>query len=337
MRVLITGGAGFIGSHLVEAHLGRSDSVHVVDDLSTGSIDNLRPFLNEPGLRVDEVDVLTWGGLAEAVAGADRIYHLAAVVGMFRVLSEPVEVLAQNVGGTERLLRTVRAHGPRARLLITSSSEVYGPGQDGALREDADLVLRSGGASRWNYAVSKLAEEALALAYVRRHGLRVTVARLFNTIGRRQSGRYGMVVPRFVEQALGGRPITVHGDGSQRRCFCDVRDTVAALDRLLGVPESVGEIVNVGNDREVTILELAELVRRRAGSASPIERRAYSDAYEDGFEDVPRRRPVLDKLEALTGFRHRWALEDTLDELLAGRAAVAGAVATAPLAGGGRR
>ena len=279
MHVLITGGAGFIGSHLVEHHLRSGDQVHVIDDLSTGSLENLRPFLDHVRFRFDEADILTWEGLDEAAAWADRVYHMAAVVGMFRVLAEPIQVMAINVAGTERLLRAVHSGGWRPRVLLASSSEVYGPCENDRLQEDSDLVLRSGVVIRWIYSVSKLANEALALSYVRKFDPHIAVARLFNTVGLRQSGRYGMVVPRFVEQAVNGEPITVYGDGSQSRCFCDVRDTVAALVGLLETDACKGEIVNVGNDREITILELAEMVRRRAGSSSPIERLPYGDAY----------------------------------------------------------
>ncbi len=316
MHILITGGAGFIGSHLVEHHLARDHKVHVVDDLSTGSLDNIKPFLDDSRFRFDQADILTWDDLEKAATWADRIFHMAAVVGMFRVLAEPIEVLATNIAGTERLLRAVRAGDWRPRVLIASSSEVYGPRQEGGLREDDDLALRSGAVIRWNYAISKLADEALAQSYAHKIDLPITIARLFNTIGPRQAGRYGMVVPRFVEQAVGGQPITVYGDGSQSRCFCDVRDTVAMLDLLLDAPAAVGQIVNVGNDREVSIFELAEIVRRRAGSSSPIERLSYREAYGDGFEDIPHRRPILEKVRDLTAYGHRYELEDTVDELL---------------------
>lgn len=323
MHVLVTGGAGFIGSHLVEYHLAKGDQVHAVDDLSTGSIDNLQPFLDNPDLHFDRADILIWDGLSRAAAWADRIYHMAAVVGMYRVLEEPIEVLATNVAGTERLLRAIRAGGWKPQVLIASSSEVYGPRNGGELREDDDLILRSGAVTRWNYAISKLTDEALAVSYVRRYDIDITIVRLFNTVGPRQTGRYGMVVPRFVEQATRERPITVYGEGAQSRCFCDVRDTVVAFDRLCATPASKGEIVNVGFDREISILELAELVRQRAGSDSAIEKIPYLEAYGEGFEDILHRRPALDKLYRLTGFRHRFTLEDTLDELIAQERAAA--------------
>ena len=319
MHVLVTGGAGFIGSYLVEHHLALGHKVHVVDDLSTGSIDNVQPFLDHPSFRFDEADILTWDDLDKAAAWADRIFHMAAVVGMFRVLAEPIQVLATNIAGTERLLRAVQSGNWKPEVLIASSSEVYGPVNDGELREDADLRLRSGAVIRWNYAISKLTDESFALSYARRYELPITIARLFNTVGLRQAGRYGMVVPRFVEQAASGRPITVYGDGTQSRCFCDVRDTTRMLDLLLDTPDAAGEIVNVGNDREVSIQELAELVVRRAGSSSSIERTSYVQAYGEGFEDIHSRRPILDKVRALTGYEHRYTLEDTIDELLLAR------------------
>lgn len=320
MHVLVTGGAGFIGSHLVEHHLRNGDQVHAVDDLSTGAITNIRPFLENPDFRFDEADILTWSNLERAVCWADRVYHMAAVVGMHRVLAEPTRVLAINVAGTERVLRAAVAAKWNPRILIASSSEVYGAQTD-LFHEEADLRLPSAARSRWNYAVSKLADEALGLSYARKFNIHVSLVRLFNTVGPRQTGRYGMVVPRFVKQAVNREPITVYGDGSQTRCFCDVRDTVVALELLLSNHGSAGEIVNVGNDREMSIRSLAEMVRTRSGSAAPIVHVPYNEAYGEEFDDVMRRKPVLGKLTSLTGFRHQWRLEDTLDELIAHRAA----------------
>jgi UDP-glucose 4-epimerase len=332
MHVLVTGGAGFIGSHIVEHHLAKGDQIHVVDDLSTGSLANLQPFLDHPGFRFDEADILIWDGLAQAAAWADRIYHMAAVVGMYRVLEEPIQVLATNVAGTERLLRATLAGGWRPQVLIASSSEVYGPMATEELEEGADLHIRSGAVIRWNYAVSKLTDEALALSYYRKHNLPITIARLFNTIGPRQTARYGMVVPNFVRQALDGAAITVFGDGDQTRCFCDARDTVVFFDRLLDNPAAHGEIVNVGNEREVTIRELAEMVRRQTESSSPIRTVPYAEAYGEGFEDIHRRKPVLRKLYELTGHRHRYSLEDTLAELIQERRAQVDGLASMRLA-----
>ncbi len=315
-HVLVTGGAGFIGSHLAEYHLRAGDLVHVVDDLSTGCRANIAPFIGNPNFRFDEADVLVWNGLENAVGWADRIYHMAAMVGVRNVLTDPVRVMSTNIAGSERLLRAVHRGGWNPQVLIASSSEVYGFNEGEAFDERDDIVLHSGGRLRWNYAVTKLADEFLAFSYARKYGLNIVVARLFNTVGPRQTGRYGMVVPNFVRQAVASEPITVFGDGSQTRSFCDVRDMAVALDRLTGTPEARGEVVNVGNDREITIKGLAELVRERARSDSPVEFLSYDQAYGEHFDDITHRRPKLDKLFALTGFRPHWKLEDTLDDLI---------------------
>lgn len=319
MHVLITGGAGFIGSHLVELHLARGDKVHVVDDLSTGSYDNIAPFIEHPSFRFDEADMLTWPLLERTATWANRIYHMAAVVGVYRVLREPTKVLATNIAACERLLRSVTTGGWRPQVVIASSSEVYGHNERELLVEDMDLKVSTRAGTRWNYSVSKIADEALGLSYAQKFDIPVTIARFFNTVGPRQTGRYGMVVPRFVEQAAHGQPITVFGTGEQTRSFCDVRDTVAALDQVANKSSTSGLVVNVGNDREISINDLAELVRERAGSRSTIERVPYLKAYGEDFEDILRRRPALERLRGLTGFRHRYTLEQTIDDLLAAR------------------
>lgn len=317
MHVLITGGAGFIGSHLAERHMQQGDSVHVVDNLSTGRRENIQPWLGSPKFKFDEADILTWDGLEKATAWADRIYHMAAVVGVFRVLENPVRVLATNIAGTERVLRFASAGHWKPQIVIASSSEVYGPTSADLLEEEAMLHVHSGGKSRWSYAISKLSNETQGLACARQYGMPICIVRLFNTIGLRQRGQYGMVVPRFVEQALHGGPLTIYGDGRQTRSFCDARDTAAALDALAGQPEAVGEIVNVGNDREISISALADLVCERA--QRPVARKflSYVEAYGEQYDDIQRRRPSLAKLQRLTGFRHRWTLENTLDDLIA--------------------
>lgn len=323
MHVLITGGAGFIGSHVAALHLARGDKVHVVDDFSTGSRANIAAFEELPNFRVDEADVLTWPLLQQAAAWADRIYHLAAVVGVYRVIAEPTRVLATNIAACERLFRTVAAGGWLPQVVVASSSEVYGHRQESLLDESMDLTLSTSVGTRWNYSVSKIADEALGLSYAQKFGIPVIVARFFNTIGPRQTGRYGMVVPRFVDQAVRGEPITVFGSGEQTRSFCDVRDNVAAMDRLCSSErdQGTGLIVNIGNDREISMNDLAELVRVRAGSDSPIRHVPYVEAYGEEFEDIKRRRPALDRLRTLTGFQHRFTLEDTLDELIVDRRA----------------
>jgi UDP-glucose 4-epimerase len=320
MHVVVTGGAGFIGSHLVEHHLSKGDKVHAVDNLSTGTLNNVQPFAPHPGYRFTQADILTWPDLDKAMNWADRVYHMAAVVGVFRVLEDPVGVLAVNIAGTERVLRAVKAGGWRPHVIVASSSEVYGQGQEGDFQENSQLAIESGATSRWNYAVSKLADEAFGLSYAReKNGQAVTIVRLFNTIGPRQTGRYGMVVPRFVEQALAGGPIRVFGDGTQTRAFSDVRDTVVALDLLASNPASAGEIVNVGNNQEISIKALAERIRKLAGSTARIELVPYHIAYGVEFDDIRRRSTSFSKLHGLTGFRPKWRLDDTLLDLIAAR------------------
>jgi UDP-glucose 4-epimerase len=316
MHILITGGAGFIGSHLAERHLANGDQVYVVDNLSTGSLANIDPFRGNPAFRFAEADILHWNGLDKAVAWADRIYHMAAVVGVKKVLQDPVAVMATNMTGTERVLRAIHHGGWNPQVIIASTSEVYGFNPKDSFAETDNIVLPSGGRLRWAYAVTKLADEFLAFSYARKYGLNIVVVRLFNTIGPNQIGHYGMVVPSFVKQAVNNEPLTVYGEGSQSRSFCDVRDTVVALDHLAGCPEAWGEVVNVGNDHEISIRDLADLVIQRAHSASPVYFLSYKEAYGEEFEDVTHRRPVLNKLRALTGFEPEWGLNDTLDDLI---------------------
>lgn len=320
MHVFVTGGAGFIGSHVAEFHLARGDQVHVVDDLSTGTTENFADFASHPKFRFTREDILTWPELDKAVGWADRVYHLAAVVGMFRVLEDPVRVLAINIAGTERLLRACQANGWRPRVIVASTSEVYGHAMEARFEENAPVLVGVDSTPRWTYAISKLANESFGLSYARREsGVPVTVARLFNTIGPRQTGRYGMVAPRFVEQALAQAPIRVFGNGRQTRSFCDVRDTVAALDALAANRASAGQVVNVGNRQEISILALAEKIRTLAGSRSSIEFIPYRQAYGQDFEDIMRRTATFSRLQDLTGFRHRWSLEQTLSELIEAR------------------
>lgn len=316
MNVLITGGAGFIGANLAEFHLGRGDRVIVLDDLSTGSRENIAGFSGNPAFRFAEGDLLTWPGLAEQAGCADRIYHLAAVVGMFRVLREPARVTRVNVCGTERLLEAVVQSGHHPQIVIASSSSVYGHCRAVELREDMELtfVPRRGGLT--GYALSKLTNEIQAMAYQQAHGLNIVIPRLFNAVGPHQSGTYGFVLPRFLKQALSGEPLTVFGDGKQTRSFCDVRDTCSALDLLASTPGASGQAVNVGNTREICIMDLARLVIERTGSASKIEFIPLDKAYGETFEHISQRRPVTEKLQALTGFTPQWTLESTIDSLV---------------------
>ena len=317
MHILITGGAGFIGSHLVELMLHHGHLVHVVDDLSAGKTNNIAMFLDQPRFRFSQADIVSWDGLGRAVQWADRIYHLAAVVGVRRVLEDPIRVLSTNIAGTTKVLRAVVASGWKPRMILASSSEVYGFNPSAQFAETADLVFRAGSWSRWSYAATKLVNEHLAHAYMRQHDIPITVARLFNTIGPRQRARYGMVVPNFVKQAVRGLPITVYGDGLQSRSFCDVRDTVQMLDSLANSNGAVGSIVNVGNDQEITIKALAELVRERAGTDSEIVYKSYMEAYGEDFEDVTHRRPDLTELKSLIEYSPCWTLVKTIDDLIA--------------------
>ncbi|GAA4857719.1 NAD-dependent epimerase/dehydratase family protein [Luteimonas vadosa] len=316
MHILITGGAGFIGSHLVDLHMARGDQVHVVDDLSTGVRANLAAHEDQPNFRFDEADVLTWDQLDRVVGWADRIYHLAAVVGVYRVIAEPTKVLATNIAGCERLLRAARDGGWKPQVVLASSSEVYGHNDEHILHEDQELTVSTRAGTRWGYSVSKIADEALGLSYSQRFGIPAVISRFFNTVGPRQIGRYGMVVPRFVAQAVRNEPITVFGGGAQTRSFCDVRDTVVALDAMATSSGRETHIVNVGNDREISIRDLADLVIQRAGSSSTIKDVALREAYGEDFEDIRRRRPDLSKLRGMTGFEHRFTLEQTIDDLI---------------------
>ena len=317
MHILITGGAGFIGSHLVDLHLARGDRVHVVDDLSTGVQANIAMHEDNPNFRFDEADVLTWDRLDRVVGWADRIYHLAAVVGVYRVIAEPTKVLATNIAGCERLLRAARDGGWQPQVVLASSSEVYGHNDEDILREDQDLVVSTKAGTRWGYSVSKIADEALGLSYAQRFGIPAVIARFFNTVGPRQVGRYGMVVPRFVSQAVRNEPITVFGGGLQTRSFCDVRDTVVALDALATGADRNTLVANVGNDREISMLDLAELIIARAGSRSTVQHVPLREAYGEDFEDIRRRRPSLARLRSMTGFEHQYPLERTIDDLVA--------------------
>lgn len=306
--MLVTGGAGFIGSHLVERLLADGRRVVVLDDLSTGSLENLRAVANHPSLRVVASKISTCAELAELVARAEFIFHLAAAVGVELVVKSPIHVLETNLHETEVLLETAAPH--RVPMLVASTSEVYGKSTKEAFAEDDDLLIGPPHQSRWSYACSKLMDEFLALAYAQEREMPVTIARFFNTVGPRQTGRYGMVLPRFIAAAKAGAPLKVYGDGQQSRCFCFVLDTVEALVRLQNSPSARGQIFNIGGSEETTILELAKLVIATLNSRSSIEFVPYSQAYAPGFDDMRRRKPVVEKLAGATGFRPATSLRE---------------------------
>jgi UDP-glucose 4-epimerase len=315
MKALITGGAGFVGSHLAEALLGRGDEVHVIDNLSTGSIENVEHLKVNPCFHYTIDSVLNEPVLAELVDRVEVVFHLAAAVGVRLIVESPVNTIETNVHGTEMVLKL--ANKKRKKVLLTSTSEVYGKANAVPFREDGDLVMGPTSKGRWSYACSKAIDEFLGLAYYKEKRLPVVVARLFNTVGPRQTGRYGMVVPNFVKQALLGHPLGVFGDGTQTRCFTYVTDVVGQLIALAEEPRAVGEVWNVGNDREeVTIHDLARRVVRRTSSRSAIELVPYDRAYEEGFEDMLRRVPDLSKLRALTGYEPKVNLDEILDRVV---------------------
>jgi UDP-glucose 4-epimerase len=315
MRVLVTGGAGFIGSHLCEAYLGRGDEVHVLDDLSTGSMDNIRHLRSHPGFGYTIDSVHNKAVVAELVDGCDVVVHLAAAVGVKLIVESPVRTIETNVHGTEVVL--AQADKKKKKVLIASTSEVYGLSNQVPFREDGNLVMGATTKGRWSYACSKALDEFLALAYWREKRLPTVVVRLFNTVGPRQTGQYGMVIPTFVKQAMSGRPITVYGDGTQSRCFTHVADVVGALLKLADHKEAVGQVYNIGSVEEVSIGELAEMIKAMTGSRSEIVLVPYSEAYEEGFEDMPRRVPDLTKTGALIGYQPTRSLEQILEDVIA--------------------
>ncbi len=314
MRVLITGGAGFVGSHLADACLLRGDEVYVLDDLSTGSIDNIEYLKRHPYFHYTIGRVQNAQVTAELVDRVDMVYHLAAEVGVRRVIDSPISTIENNVQATEVVFSAAAKKGKR--VLFTSTSEVYGLSTDLPYREDGNIVMGAASKGRWSYACSKALDEFLALAYYNERQMPVTVVRLFNTVGPRQTGHYGMVVPSLVQQAMTGKPMTVYGDGSQSRCFGFVKDVVKALVALMDRREAVGEIYNIGASTEISILDLAKRVKQITGSASPIVLIPYTDAYEAGYQDMPRRIPDTTKLRNLVGFAPTTDIDEIVDSVM---------------------
>jgi nucleoside-diphosphate-sugar epimerase len=315
LRILITGGAGFIGSHLADAYLARGDKVFIIDDLSTGSFENIRHLKDHPRFHYTIESVHNQPVTAELVDQSDVIFHLAAAVGVKLIVESPVRTIETNVRGTECVLSL--ANKKKKKVLIASTSEVYGLSMQVPFREDGNLVMGATTKGRWSYACSKAIDEFLALAYWREKKLPTIVVRLFNTVGPRQTGQYGMVIPTFVKQALANRPITVFGDGQQSRCFCYVGDVVGALIKLMDNEKSVGQVFNVGSNKEISIYDLAKKVKELTNSDSEIVLVPYDEAYEEGFEDMPRRVPDISKANKQIGFSPTVDLEGILKSVIA--------------------
>ncbi len=315
MRYLITGGAGFIGSHLCELLLSRGHRVVAIDDLSTGRLENIAHLRPLPHFQFVRETICNAQVLDRLTSESDVVVHLAAAVGVQLIVQDPVRTIRTNVMGTEAVLAAAHRYG--CKVLLASTSEVYGKGVRVPFREDDDRLMGPTTRSRWAYASSKAIDEFMGLAYYRQFGLPVVILRLFNTIGPRQTGAYGMVVPRFVRQALQGQPLTVYGDGNQSRCFADVADVIRAISQLAEHPDAVGQVFNVGSTEEVTIRELAERVIAVTGSRSVITYIPYDEAYAPGFEDMQRRVPSLEKIAALIGYAPQYALDETLRRVTA--------------------
>ncbi|MGH3995278.1 MAG: NAD-dependent epimerase/dehydratase family protein, partial [Pseudonocardiaceae bacterium] len=314
MKILVTGGAGFIGSHLTDALVGRGDEVLVLDDLSTGRRENLSRGLASGRVELIEGSVLDEQLVLDCLSAVDVCCHLASAVGVKLIVDRPVDTLLRNIRGNDIVISSAAA--VNRKLLYTSTSEVYGKNNGSALDEDSDRILGSPFKSRWSYSTAKAFGEALAHGYYTEQGAENIVVRLFNTVGPRQTGRYGMVVPSFVRQALAGEPITVHGDGRQRRCFCHVKDVVRAMADLMETDQAVGEVFNIGSTEEITILDLAERVRKACDSESEIRLVPYEEAYEEGFEDMRRRVPDITKIRELLGWRPTKALDQILADVI---------------------
>lgn len=315
MKTLITGGAGFIGSHLADLLGARGDELILLDDLSTGSYENIEHLLGRRDVEFVLGSILNADLVDDLMARCDRVFHLAAAVGVQLIIERPLESLQTNIRGSEIILE--KAHKYGVPVLVTSTSEIYGKNASDRLHEEDDRVLGSPLKSRWSYSEAKAIEEILAFTYHREKGLPTVIVRLFNTVGPRQTGRYGMVIPRFVNQAIRGEPITVFGDGQQSRCFSHVADVVLALAALMGEERAVGKVFNLGGQEEITIQQLAELVIERVSSDSTVRFVPYDEAYEEGFEDMPRRVPDTSRIEQLIGFEPRFDIRSIVDSVVA--------------------
>ncbi|MEI8124942.1 MAG: NAD-dependent epimerase/dehydratase family protein [Parachlamydiaceae bacterium] len=319
-KILVTGGAGFIGSNLVAEQLAKGNEVWAVDNLITGNTKNIGEALANPSFRFDEADIVSWNKLTEAVKWADRIFHMAASVGQKFVLKHPILTITNNIEGCQKILEAMVETGSKAALLIASTSELYCHSKenpDGTVSETAAITLMTRAFQQETYPVAKLSNEVMGLSYAFEKEIHCTIARIFNTVGINQTPAYGMVLPTFIDQALSQKPLTVYGDGLQKRSFVDVRDTIIALDLLLDYPESSGQIFNVGDDKECSVLDLAKLVIKQTGSSSDIRFVSYEEAYGGiPFIDVRRRQPDLKKIKKLTHFSPRWTLEDTIDSIV---------------------
>lgn len=321
-RILVTGGAGFIGSHLAEALLARGDAVTVIDDESTGRAENLVAVREHPRFSFHRGSVADVELVRQALEGVEEIYHLAAAVGVALIARQPLQTIERNIYPTQLLLDELcRRHenGQRVRFFLASTSEVYGKNPKAAWSEDDDLVFGPTTRPRWSYGVSKAVDEFLALACARQFGLPVVIGRFFNVVGPRQTGAFGMVLPRFVDAALAGDPLVVHDDGRQVRCFAHVKDVVSAVVKLVETPAAEGHVFNIGSDRPVSILELAQRVVQLAGSSSPIEFQSYAQAYDQDFEDIRHRVPDLSRIRRLIGFAPQHGLDEIVRDCLAGR------------------
>lgn len=316
MNILITGGCGFIGSNMAQYHLAQGDAVWVMDNLSTGTLKNIQPFKHESRFTCEQADILNWIRLKDAIEWADRIYHLAAVIGVKKVLEDPVQVLETNILGSENLFKTIAQSESRPQVIIASSSSVYGYRDKSPLSESDYLGIGEPLHQPSGYATSKLAQEALGVAYAQKFNIPVISVRLFNTIGPRQTGRYGMVVPRFIEQACSNQPLTIYGDGTQTRSFCDVRDVILGINHLCQKAPGNGGAFNVGRDDEITINDLAQLICERAKSQSGYLYIPFTDVYGDSYFEIMQRKPDLSKLYQATHFKATISLEQTIDELI---------------------